>query len=500
MSSNLSSLSAETARRDRIQSEPGARKSADSAPAGKPGAFAGLMQQAQAAQAVQGTSPADGARPAMNARHGVNPTRSNAAPTSSPDAALGTDEPSAEPTLDERTATQRRAQTPGARSKAASPGTDPGTDETDAANPPEKPAAHRMSTDGTEAGASLPPWLQPLSALRAKTGAAPTAGAETAGRSATDEGGRGSARDAIAGLGATDKAAGVRADSAPQDTSSALTAGMTPVESAVGSPPAGTDFASTLQSMTAGASANPTQAAPAAAAPVDVPIPVPVHDPEFGAHVMMRAGDLAQSGVTEAQLHLNPADMGPIRIHIAMDGQKAQINFEASHAETRALLEAALPALAQSLQDDGLQLERSSVVQVVDLPAEPPTLGAGSQGPGGQQGRQDGGQPWRDMPGRATAAAQRGVREAPEGRDALAPLPRAGWGHGRARHGLARAGSLRLSHGTCQGISARGAALTQVSGRFTALFHVLAGRANLNNPVCRNRLVPEPRWPEGRPD
>ncbi len=231
--------------------------------------------------------------------------------------------------------------------------------------------------------------------------------------------------------GATGKAAGVVADSATQDAS-ALAAGMTPAESTLGSTLAGTDFASTLQSMTAGAvnpQANPTHAAPVATPPVDVPIPVPVRDPpEFGTHVMMRAGDLAQSGITEAQLHLNPADMGPIRIHIAMDGQKAQINFEASHAETRALLEAALPALAQSLQDDGLQLERSSVVQVVDLPAEPPTLGAGSQGAGGQQGRQDSNPSWRDMPGMAALAAQRPLRAAGDGRDALAPLPRTGWG------------------------------------------------------------------------
>jgi flagellar hook-length control protein FliK len=66
-------------------------------------------------------------------------------------------------------------------------------------------------------------------------------------------------------------------------------------------------------------------------------------------------------GVQEAQLQLNPKDMGPVQVWIALDNNAAQVRFAAEHSATREALQAALPELAQALARDGLQLDSASV-------------------------------------------------------------------------------------------------------------------------------------------
>lgn len=137
-----------------------------------------------------------------------------------------------------------------------------------------------------------------------------------------------------------------------------------------------------------------------ATAPVSQPVAVPVNDPDFGGVMMSQVVNLARDGVQQAELHLNPAGMGPIMVQIAISQDQARIQFEAAHAGTRALIEQSLPTLAQSLRDDGLQLAASSVVA-------PPTaaqdLGASAQG-----GQSDSsGQGWAGANGADGGAAGR---------------------------------------------------------------------------------------------
>ncbi len=100
-------------------------------------------------------------------------------------------------------------------------------------------------------------------------------------------------------------------------------------------------------------------AAPATA--VEVTVQTHFDDPGMAEEVLLHVGQLARDGIGEASLHLNPAEMGPIRVQITLDGQQARIDFAATHAATRELLEASLPVLAQSLSSDGLTLADSSV-------------------------------------------------------------------------------------------------------------------------------------------
>lgn len=76
-----------------------------------------------------------------------------------------------------------------------------------------------------------------------------------------------------------------------------------------------------------------------------------------------------REGVHEAQLQLNPADMGPVRVAIVLDGAAAQVNFTAEHALTRQALEQALPTLAGSLADAGFTLAGGGVF---DQPQQAP--------------------------------------------------------------------------------------------------------------------------------
>jgi flagellar hook-length control protein FliK len=169
-------------------------------------------------------------------------------------------------------------------------------------------------------------------------------------------------------------------------------------------------------------------------------VATPVDDPGFGNAVMRRVSDLAGQGVQQATLDLNPAEMGPIRIHLALHGVQARIDFRAAHEHTRGLLEAALPALAAALQDDGLRLAHASVAGLAD----PAALGdpAGAAGPapgdpGGAMGQGGGGAGREAGAGGASrtalaAAAALGVERAQR---------LAGQGWGEAAAGGRRAGA-----------------------------------------------------------
>ncbi|SEL46035.1 flagellar hook-length control protein FliK [Roseateles sp. YR242] len=103
-----------------------------------------------------------------------------------------------------------------------------------------------------------------------------------------------------------------------------------------------------------------TDQAGAADAP-SVPLSQPLDSPEFAPELSASVSLLIQDGVHEAQLQLNPTDMGPVSIQIQMDGQQAQVNFHAEQAATRDALMRSMPDLAAALQSQGLTLSGGGV-------------------------------------------------------------------------------------------------------------------------------------------
>ena len=92
-------------------------------------------------------------------------------------------------------------------------------------------------------------------------------------------------------------------------------------------------------------------------------LPTPIDAPDFAASLGVQVRVLAQDGVQQAELHLNPAEMGPVSIHISLDGTAARVDFGADVAATREAIERGLPELAGALRDAGFTLAGGGVSQ-----------------------------------------------------------------------------------------------------------------------------------------
>ena len=97
--------------------------------------------------------------------------------------------------------------------------------------------------------------------------------------------------------------------------------------------------------------------------PPVVSLAQPLYEAGFAPELAARLSLMAADGVQEAQLHLNPAEMGPVAVQIVVEGQQAHISFHADQADTRAVLERSLPDLAAALRDSGLTLSGGGVFQ-----------------------------------------------------------------------------------------------------------------------------------------
>lgn len=177
----------------------------------------------------------------------------------------------------------------------------------------------------------------------------------------------------------------------------------------------GADFASTLSTeMMRGLAGKTAEAS--AAAQTSATLAPAVNSPEFPQALAERVGmwvnAVGEDGTMSAELHLNPAEMGPISVKISLDGQSAQVDFAAANLETRRAIEASLPMLSASLDDAGFSLGGSGVSdqapqqqfnQASGQPGGAPAWGGGSPGLDSS-----GGEPHEGR--MAAAAAQAGRR------------------------------------------------------------------------------------------
>lgn len=179
----------------------------------------------------------------------------------------------------------------------------------------------------------------------------------------------------------------------------------------------GADFASTLSTeMMRGMAANKTAEA-SAAAPASATLAPHVNSPEFPQALADRVGmwvnATGEDGTMSAELHLNPAEMGPISVKISLDGQSAQVDFAAANLETRRAIESSMQMLSASLDEAGFSLGGSGVSDQTPQqqfsnnnqggqPGGAPAWGGGTSGQALSGGDA--------MDGRATAAAQAGRR------------------------------------------------------------------------------------------
>lgn len=72
---------------------------------------------------------------------------------------------------------------------------------------------------------------------------------------------------------------------------------------------------------------------------------------------------MASQGVQSASLQLSPEHLGPVDVRISVQDGSASVMFTASHADTRAALEQALPRLREMFASQGLALADAGVSQ-----------------------------------------------------------------------------------------------------------------------------------------
>jgi flagellar hook-length control protein FliK len=101
----------------------------------------------------------------------------------------------------------------------------------------------------------------------------------------------------------------------------------------------------------------PSLSGPTATLLVPAHVDSPAWSRDFGQHVIR----LTTQGQPTAEIHLNPPDLGPIRVSIEVQGRDATLQFSAAHPQTREALEAALPRLRDMFAAGSLTLVSASV-------------------------------------------------------------------------------------------------------------------------------------------
>lgn len=170
--------------------------------------------------------------------------------------------------------------------------------------------------------------------------------------------------------------------------------------------------AARLADINAGQSLQVTTAPVAAPIPASSPQPalptpqlhttidVPVRDAAWPEQLGERVQLMANSRLQTAEIRLTPAELGPVRVQVAIDDGTANVTFQAQHAITREVIEQALPRLRELLAEGGLTLNQANV-----------------DGEGVEHGSRQAGDSSRDTNAAARPGADTVADNAPEGGD-----------------------------------------------------------------------------------
>jgi len=109
-------------------------------------------------------------------------------------------------------------------------------------------------------------------------------------------------------------------------------------------------------SLTPAGTAQPS-AAPVAAASIAVPVGAEGWDQALGQQVVWM---VSQKNST-AEIHVNPPDLGPLSVTVAVNNNTASTTFVAAHAATRDAIADAMPRLKEMLAESGIALGQVTV-------------------------------------------------------------------------------------------------------------------------------------------
>lgn len=107
----------------------------------------------------------------------------------------------------------------------------------------------------------------------------------------------------------------------------------------------------------------PAPASPVAApvADNDLVVAAAVGSTDWAADLGQQMVDMVSRGDRQVDLHLHPADLGPLSISLELNDGTTQAQFQVAHASVRAAVEQALPQLREALASQGIALGQASV-------------------------------------------------------------------------------------------------------------------------------------------
>lgn len=101
----------------------------------------------------------------------------------------------------------------------------------------------------------------------------------------------------------------------------------------------------------------------AATSTVERSVAVPIGNPQWAQAMAAEVRWCADNGVQAATVRLSPEHLGPVEVRVDVRDSQINVTFGASHADTRAALEQALPKLREMFAGAGLSLGQASVQQ-----------------------------------------------------------------------------------------------------------------------------------------
>ena len=115
--------------------------------------------------------------------------------------------------------------------------------------------------------------------------------------------------------------------------------------------------------LTAGAAAHlqATQAGKAEAPTHHPSIQTPLSQPGWGHEFGEKLVWMAKNDQQSAQININPPQLGPIQIHLSLNGDQATATFASPFGEVRQAIESALPQLKEMLASSGIDLGQANV-------------------------------------------------------------------------------------------------------------------------------------------
>ena len=90
---------------------------------------------------------------------------------------------------------------------------------------------------------------------------------------------------------------------------------------------------------------------------------LPVQHPQWGQELGNKAIWMVNHRLSEAEIRLNPKELGPIGIKISVQNDQASVHFSTHHHGVKESIESAIPRLRDALSDQGLDLVDVNVAQ-----------------------------------------------------------------------------------------------------------------------------------------